>query len=231
MRKIPEISGVYRSHFLTVPEAIGEASGIRVFGRLIKSLVFTTDVAIVRNINADAVISVYPFTPQPPITQAIIMAAEMPVFCGVGGGITGGDRVVSLAKDAEFQGALGVVVNAPTTNETIASVKATIDIPIVVTVVSQFSDIQARLDAGASILNVSGAQNTPAMVRAIRDKFPDVPIIATGGQTQSSILATINAGANAITYTPPRPADQIKLFMERYRQECNQAQEQIFEDE
>jgi hypothetical protein len=31
-------------------------------------------------------------------------AAEMPVFCGVGGGITGGIRVVNLAQHAEFQG-------------------------------------------------------------------------------------------------------------------------------
>ncbi len=29
------------------------------------------------------------------------------------------------------------------------------------------------------------------------------PIIATGGPTEESILRTIQAGANAITYTPP----------------------------
>ena len=37
------------------------------------------------------------------------MAADVPVFCGVGGGITQGKRVVNLALDAEFKGAMGVV--------------------------------------------------------------------------------------------------------------------------
>ena len=37
----------------------------------------------------------------------------------------------------------------------------------------------------------------------IRAEFPTVPIIATGGPREEDILRTIEAGANAITYTPP----------------------------
>ena len=40
------------------------------------------------------------------------------------------------------------------------------------------------------------------MVRHIRQTYPDVPIIATGGPTEQSILDVIAAGANAVTYTP-----------------------------
>ena len=40
----------------------------------------------------------------------------------------------------------------------------------------------------------------------IREQFPEVPIIATGGPTDDTIRATIEAGANAITYTPPTSA-------------------------
>lgn len=65
---------------LKVPEEIQQASGIRVMGKLIKSIVFTTDICIIRNVNADAVIAVYPFTPQPIITQAIMSAADIPVY-------------------------------------------------------------------------------------------------------------------------------------------------------
>jgi hypothetical protein len=79
-------------------------------------------VAIIRNNNADAVIAVYPFTPQPVITHAIMQAADVPVFCGVGGGITMGQRVVNLALHAEFQGAIGIVVNAPTSNDIIKNI-------------------------------------------------------------------------------------------------------------
>ena len=214
---IPEIKGTLRSHMIELPLVIREASGIIIFGKRIKSIVFTTDVAIIRNTNADAVIAVYPFTPQPVITHAILETAGVPVFCGVGGGITTGQRVVNLALDAEFQGAMGVVVNAPTPNETIKMMRKTIDIPIIVTVVTENHDFKGRLEAGVSIFNVSGAKNTPRIVRKIRSEFPEVPIIATGGTSEESILETISAGANAITFTPPTPGEIFSGIMDRYR--------------
>ncbi|HHU62978.1 MAG TPA: hydrolase [Clostridiales bacterium] len=216
---IPEIKGVLRRHMIEIPQVIRKASGIKIFGKRIKSLIFTTDVAIIKNANADAVIAVYPFTPQPVITHTIMMAADVPVFCGVGGGITQGNRVINIAMDAEFQGAIGVVVNAPTPNETIRRLSETIDIPIVVTVVSENCDIEGRLKAGASIINVSGASNTPKIVRHIRKNFPYVPIIATGGPNDESILETIKSGANAITYTPPTPGEILGLLMDKYRED------------
>lgn len=216
---VPEYRGQLRDHCIEIPRCITQASGIRIFGRRIKSLVFTTDIAIIRNINADAVIAVYPFTPQPAITHAILTGADMPVFSGVGGGITSGARVVSLAMDAEALGATGVVVNAPTSNDSIRRLKEVIDIPVVVTVARMDTDIAARLEAGADILNVSSAQNTPELVAQIRRDFPKVPIIATGGPTEESIRQTIAAGANAITYTPPTCAELFKELMIRYRGE------------
>ncbi len=214
---IPEIEGNLRKHMIRVPKVIDQVSGIRIFGKLIKSLVFTTDVATIRNCNANAVIAVYPFTPQPIITHSIINCSDVPVFCGVGGGTTTGKRVTNLAEDAEFQGAMGVVVNAPTPNETISYLHNKIEIPIVITVVSAETDIAARLEAGASILNVSGGPNTAALVRKIRQDFPDVPIIATGGPTDETILKTIEAGANAITFTPPTTGEIFRDLMVKYR--------------
>lgn len=214
---VPEIQGNLRKHIIKVPEAIYKVSGIKIFGKRIKSLVFSTDVAIIKNCNADAVIAVYPFTPQPVITHAIITASDVPVFSGVGGGTTTGKRVINLAMDAEFQGAMGVVVNAPTTNEIIRALRDRIDIPVVVTVVSEKTDIEARVNAGATILNVSGASKTAEIVRMIRQKYPEMPIIATGGPTEEDILRTIEAGANAITFTPPSNGEIFKEIMIKYR--------------
>ncbi|MDR1619667.1 MAG: hydrolase [Clostridiales bacterium] len=207
---------------IKVPEIISQATGIRIFGKLIKSLAFTTDVAIIKNINANAIIAVYPFTPQPAITHAIMAVADVPVFCGVGGGITGGKRTLNIAQDAEFQGAMGVVVNAPTPNETIEGLKRIVDIPIVITVISEHTDFKARLKAGADIFNVSGGANTAAIVKLIRRDYPYVPIIATGGVTTDSISVTIEAGANAITYTPPAQSMLLRGLMEKYRSQWDE---------
>ena len=213
----PQVSGTLRKFRLRVPEIISEASGIKIFGKLIKSLVFSTDVCTIKNVNADAVIAVYPFTPQPIITQALMLAADIPVFAGVGGGLTQGTRVYNLALHAEFQGAMGVVVNAPTSNEVLRMVSEAIDIPVVITIVNELDDIGKRIEAGAAILNVSAASKTAEIVRSIRKDFPDVPIIATGGPTEESIKATIDAGANAITWTPPSNAEVFKDIMNAYR--------------
>ena len=215
---VPSYEGALRSLMVPVPAVISKCSGIRIFGRRIKSFIFSTDAAIIKNSNADAVIAVYPFTPQPAITRAVITAADMPVFAGIGGGTTSGFRVVRLGCDAEDQGAGGVVVNAPIPNDVIRSLKEHLDIPIVVTVVSDRTDVAARVEAGASIINISGSRDTARIVRAIREKFPHLPIIATGGPTEESILATIEAGANAVTYTPPTTGELFGAMMQKYRE-------------
>lgn len=80
------------------------------------------------------------------------------------------------------------------------------------------------MNAGADILNVSAAAETPATVRAIREHFPDVPIIATGGPSGDTIRATIEAGANAITYTPPTNGELFAQTMQQYRTLLNKNQ-------
>lgn len=216
-QRIPIVNGELRSHILTVPEAIWKASGIVVMGRRIKSLLFSTDIAIICSCNADAVLAVYPFTPQQRIANAIISSSSIPVFCGVGGGMTNGRRSVLMAKDAEMHGAFGVVVNVPMQNETIEEMCGVIDIPVIATVVNRSIDIDARLKAGTAILNVSAAEKTPELVRDLRRDYPALPIIATGGSTDETILETIEAGANAISYTPPSTKVLFQTIMNGYR--------------
>ena len=214
----PRIEGARRHGILKTPKAAYEASGIIVNGRRLKTFVFTTDLAIIRNCDADAVFAVYPFTPQQAISDAIIKASYIPVFCGVGGGVTKGIRTVSLAKDVECQGAMGVVMNAAISNLNLAAVAAAVDIPVIVTVTRPDTDIDARRKSGASILDVACAARTPDIGAAIRREFPDVPIIASGGNTNDSIKRTIDAGANGITYTPPSTGELFKASMNNYRE-------------
>jgi len=215
--KIPEIKVTLRDFMLKVPDPIYQCSGIKILGRRIKSVLFSTDACIICNANADAIIAVYPFTPQPVITTAVMAASRVPVFVGVGGGLTQGQRVIELALHAEFQGALGVVVNAPTKNDVVQKLKEVVDIPVIVTVLSEHEDIAARLVAGTDILNVSAAGKTPEVVAEIRRQFPEVPIIATGGPTDESIRRTVEAGANSVTWTPPSNGEVFRGIMEAYR--------------
>lgn len=214
---VPKVMSDLRQDIVQMPKAIRECSGIEIYGRLIRSVIFTTDVAIIANTNADAVLAVYPFTPSPAIAKSIMSVATIPVFAGVGGGLTTGARSANMSLFAESEGALAVVTNGPTDVETIAKMNDMIDIPIIYTVVSEYSDIQSRLDAGVDILNVSGGARTAELVQKVRQQFPDVPIMATGGPTEETIRSVIVAGANAVTYTPPSNGELFKHKMEKYR--------------
>ena len=91
---------------------------------------------------------------------------------------------------------------------------------MIITVVREDDDITARIRSGAAILNVASGINTPNIVKKIRDEFPAVPVIASGGPTDESIRVTIEAGANAITYTPPSAQRLFSEQMRSYREKA-----------
>ncbi|HEP1844972.1 TPA: hydrolase [Streptococcus suis] len=215
--RIPSVMSDLRQDIVQVPEIIKECSGIRIYGRRIRSVLFTTDVSIIANHNADAVLAVYPFTPSPAILKSIMMVASVPVLAGVGGGLTSGMRSANMSLLSESEGAYAVVVNGPTDVKTIEEINRMVDVPIIYTVVSEKSDLVSRIHAGVDILNVSCGLETPAVVKKIRESFPDFPIIATGGPTEDSIRRVIEAGANAISYTAPSNGELFKVKMEKYR--------------
>lgn len=215
---IPEVKSILRGKMITLPESIYKCSGIKVLGKRLKSFIFTTDVAIIKNNNAQATIAVYPFTPQLAVMEAVLDTSSVPVFTGVGGGPTPPIRAVNMAIQAELKGAYGVVLNAPTPLDTIRLVADNVDIAVVCTVASLNDDFQKKVDAGANIINVSGGKHTAQLVAKVRKQLgDDFPIIATGGPTDESIIETIASGANAITYTPPSTAEIFQEVMASYR--------------
>lgn len=218
---VPSVKTELRQEIVEVPSVISQCSGIEIYGRKIKSVIFTTDVAIIANNNADAVLAVYPFTPTPSVLKSIMLVSSVPVFAGVGGGLTTGQRSANMSLFSESEGATAVVVNGPTNAETIQTINDFIDIPIIYTVLTETADIVTRLKAGVDILNVSGGSKTVDIVRKIRESYPDIPIMATGGPTEQSIQEVIAAGANAVTYTPPSNADIFKKKMQKYREETS----------
>ncbi len=216
---VPVITTELKKRQVLVPEVIYRCSGINFMGKRIKSLLFSNDIPVICNSNAQAVMTVYPFTPQLKIINAIVEVANVPVFVGVGGGTTTGPRAINIGLQAELLGAMGVVVNAPMNNDTIYDMAKVLDVPIIATVISENDDIKGKVEAGARVLNVAGGKQTTDLIRVCREIVGDkFPIIATGGHQEKNILATIEAGANAITYTPPSSSEIFSEVMEQYRE-------------
>ena len=121
----------------------------------------------------------------------------MPLAAGVGGGVTQGKRSAQIAAYADANGCLAVVLNAAVDPETVRMVRENVDIPVIYTVIAKNQVIKEHIEAGADILNISGCKETAEITRLFRERYPHIPIIATGGKTDEQILQTIDAGANA----------------------------------
>ncbi|MEE1411257.1 MAG: hypothetical protein U0J83_04480 [Bulleidia sp.] len=111
-----------------------------------------------------------------------------------------------------------VVLNALISDLNLLAVSKAVDIPVIVTVTKEDTDIRARLEAVASVLNIACGHRTCDVVRKIRADYPRVPLIASGGNTEETVLDTIRSGVNAITYTPPFVQDMFKQLMATYRE-------------
>ena len=202
---------------LAVPAEVAKAPGIAMQGRRIRSLVFSTDLAVICHCNADAVLAVYPFTCQPAITQALVSASQRPVLCGVGGSITQGERCVEVALHSEMQGVAAVVVNTSIPLDTLKGLVERVTVPVVVTVCAADEVAQSQIEAGVTMVNVAAGARTAEVVAALRGRYPELPIIATGGPTDASIEATVAAGADAVTWTPPDIRQLERAVMEKAR--------------
>lgn len=163
-KEIPNVTTDLRSDIIELPDVIQNASGIRIFGKVIRSIVYSMDVAVIANCDADAVLAVYPWTPNTKILQAVSTAANIPVLAGIGGGLTRGLRSATVGFFAEEAGAAAVVLNGPTSIDTIKEVRRVVDIPIIYTVTNKQEDLVERIDAGVKVFNVAGGKDTATLV-------------------------------------------------------------------
>lgn len=202
---------------LAVPPIIRTAPGISVQGRRIRSLVFSTDLAVICHCDADAVLAVYPFTCQPAITQALVAASQRPVLNGVGGSITHGERCIEVALHSEMQGVAAVVVNTSIPVDTVEALAERLNVPVVVTVCADDEVAARQIRAGATMVNVAAGPRTAEVVASLRRRYSDLPIIATGGRSDDAIARTIEAGADAVSWTPPDIRVLERAVMEKAR--------------
>lgn len=73
---------------------------------------------------------------------------------------------------------------------------------------------------GIIINGLSGGKNTVEIIKALRRIDETFPIIATGGPGRETIEAVIEAGTNAVTYTPPTNGEIFRDIMDEYRNRC-----------
>src|SRR5690606_37052921 len=150
---------------LSVPNIIYQnCSGITLNNTVVKSILFSTDLAVIENTNCDAILAVYPFAPSVNIMKALISFTEKPVICGVGGGVTQGRFSLDMAVAAEQLGASAVIVNQPFKNSDLKKIQKLINIPIIASVSNvDFSFIE-RFHSGTNIFHITGGANTPEVI-------------------------------------------------------------------
>ncbi len=200
-------SAIIRSH----------CQGIRLGGKTVRSLLFSTDMALIEHYEADAVLAVYPFPPSAKIIKTVIGFSEKPVVCGVGGGLTQGKVAVEMAKLAEDAGAAALIVNQPFKNKDIEMIKKSTTLPMISSISHTGMDLRSRVEAGVDIFHITGGKATAAIVDYLCFAAPGYPLLATGGKEIETVGSVIAAGADGIVLTPPSSGELFKSIMDRYR--------------
>lgn len=129
-QEVPTLNSDFRKDIVYGPNVIQKSSGIDLFCKRIKKIIFTTDVAVIANCDADEVLAVYPWTHNTRILEASASVTPIPILARIGGELTKGLRSVTVDRFAEEMGVNGVVLNAPTTYETISIVRRGLVVPI-----------------------------------------------------------------------------------------------------
>lgn len=186
-------------------------------GYLIKSLLFSTDLALIENSDADAVLAVYPYSPSEKLMEALLRFAGRPVFCGIGGGLTQGKKSLYMARKAEDLGAAAIVVNQPFKNKDIEIIKRHVKIPLISSIAHESVDLKARVNAGTDIFYVTAGGSTNHLLQQLAYAVPGYPLIATAGKTCQHAKETVENGADALVFHAPHPGALLRGIMENYR--------------
>lgn len=217
----PGIAPAVASHpSLTVPRAAQLAEGIMLGGKRVRSLVFSTDLAVICNCDADAVLAVYPFVCQKAIIHGLLAVPDRPVITGVGGSLTPPEKSIRYAAYAHEQGLAGVVVNMTFSVDALRTIARDAGVPLVLTIGELNDEARRRIEAGASVLNVAAGKRTEEVVADVRAAYPEFPLMASGGPTEKTAAATIAAGAQAVSWTPPNIQDLEHALMKRTRKKA-----------
>lgn len=211
-----------KSKILQFPKNIKEfCGGIMLDGNFIKTVLFSTDLALIENSDADAVLAVYPFPPSANIMKSLVQFSGKPLICGIGGGMTQGKKALEMAVQAESLGACAVIVNQPFKNRHIEKIKKLISIPIISSVSYSGFNFKDRVNAGVDIFHITGGSKTSEIIRHLAFAAPGYPIMATGGKSIIDIDEVVKVGADAVVLTPPSSGELFRTIMDQYRKGVN----------
>lgn len=203
---------------LNVPTVINrKCMGLCLNKQVVKSIFFSTDLALIENNNCDAILAVYPFPPSAKIMKSLIEFSHKPVICGIGGGMTHGKTALNMAVEAEQLGASAVIVNQPFKNSDILKIKQRISIPIISSVSSLNFNFKERIESGVSFFNITGGKNTIHIIDYLKENFPGIPFVCTGGKTMSNLNEVLDKKVYGVVLTPPSNGDLFKKIMDKYR--------------
>ncbi|MGM0545492.1 MAG: hydrolase [Bacteroidota bacterium] len=200
-----------------LPNAIYDAPGLTIGSHDVQSILLSTNLSYIANLDIDAVLIVHPFDPTQEVNEAIHRFCEGPTFLGIGGGYRQKENMLALAEKADQQNADGVVISRPTSPELIRKVSQRINTKLIYTVMYEEENYGGFIEAGVDILNITTGESTPQTIRNIREYHPDIPIMANGGPFDSTIRETIASGADAIVYNPPTATEMIRVIFDEFR--------------
>jgi 2-dehydro-3-deoxyphosphogluconate aldolase / (4S)-4-hydroxy-2-oxoglutarate aldolase len=109
--------------------------------------------------------------------------------------VVGAGTVTSAEQAAESAAAGAEFLVSPGTTERVAAAMRETGVPFALGTLTP-SEVMAAVELGAAMVKVfPGSVGGPAYLRALREPFPDVPLMPTGGVSPGTVREWLDAGA------------------------------------
>jgi 2-dehydro-3-deoxyphosphogluconate aldolase/(4S)-4-hydroxy-2-oxoglutarate aldolase len=111
------------------------------------------------------------------------------------GVVVGAGTVTSSEQAAESAAAGAEFLVSPGTTDRVAAAMRETGVPFALGTLTP-SEVMRAVELGADMVKVfPGSVGGPAFLRALREPFPDVPLMPTGGVSTSTVREWLDAGA------------------------------------
>lgn len=184
------------------PEFLSSAKGFRLKNRLVHAILYTRDKLNMKTTNADAIMTNFFLIPGGKRARSMLLKTGRPFIFPVHFRFIFLLGLSNLIKKLEISGAAGLFVAGWLPDEILKKLCKQASLPVISATAPRLDKIFSKIEAGAYAVCLPGKYVSKKMIRILHESYPFVPVIASCGRSEDSMLSCLKSGVDAVMYRP-----------------------------
>lgn len=193
---------VHPGYLPATPHLCSLPQGIELNGRLIRSILVTSNLYEMIKTDADAIWTDFHIFPGKPHILKILSSVKKPVIVRIANRWSTTATLTETLKVLADNGTAGLYVDTNCPTPKLLTICTNSSIPVLAGSSPELSVIAPKFDAGISAVCVAGKTISLGQINSIREKYPRLPVIACCHRSVQVINHSIHSGAGAVAFKP-----------------------------